>query len=294
MRAIAWFVAAIAGTLVLAALFAWPAWQLAQAIEPDWPFHKVVSRLWQLLMLAAFVVAVRQLGLARRADWGYGLPRSRFLRQFGAGLAIGLATMLPMAIAIVALGIRAPRADFGAVLLLQGIAAGAATGFAVALVEETFFRGLMHGAVARETGFRAALVSTALLYAALHFLTRTRIPAQDVGWDSGFVLLASSFARFAEPLSIADAFITLALVGALLALVRERTGAIAAGMGLHMGWVTVIKATAATTWPDPDSPWSGLVSGFDGFTGWMVAAWAALMLALAWRGGLAGLSRARA
>jgi membrane protease YdiL (CAAX protease family) len=278
MRAIAWFLAVIAGTLVLAAIVAWPVYQLIHALEPDWPFHKVLSRFWQVLMLAGIALAVWRLRLRRHADWGYGLPRARFLSQAGLGLATGIATMLPMALVIVALGIREARPGLDAAMLLTGLAGGALTGFAVAVIEETFFRGLMFRAVLRESGLATALASTALLYSALHFLTRIRIPHEELGPDSGVVLLGAALARFVEPSAIADAFLTLVIVGLLLGLVRYWTGSIAAGIGLHMGWVCVIKTTAAMTRLDETAPWSGLVSGFDGFTGWLVAGWGVLIL----------------
>lgn len=286
MRALLWFLAAVVGTLVLAALVAYPAWLLAHALQPDWAFHKVVSRLWQLLLLAGLVVAVRRLRLRGREDWGYGLPRAQFLRQAGAGFAIGLATMLPMSFAMVALGIYAPEGGPGFAALLRFAAAGAAVGVIVALVEETMFRGLVFGAVLRESGFAAALAGSALFYSAIHFFARARLGHADIGWDSGFELLGVALARFADPASIADAFVTLTLVGLLLALVRHRTGGIAAGIGLHAGWVCVMKATRWSTAPAEDARWSFLVSGFDGYTGWLVAAWAALLLtaglALGW------------
>ena len=128
MRAAAGFLAAIFGTLLLAALLAWPAWLLAHALVPEWPFHRVVSRFWQLLLLLGIVFALRGLGLRGREDWGYGLPRGRFLREAGAGLALGIATMLPMTLAMQALGLLALRPDFSATLLLNGVAAGALTG----------------------------------------------------------------------------------------------------------------------------------------------------------------------
>jgi membrane protease YdiL (CAAX protease family) len=278
MRAVGWFLAAIAGTLVLAAIAAWPVYQLAHALEPDWPFHKVVGRFWQLLMLAGIAVAVWRLGMRGRADWGYGLPRARFLRQAGAGLALGVATMLPMALVIVALGIRNPRPGLDALMLLSGIGAGALTGLTVAIVEESFFRGLMFRAVSRESGPAVAVWTTALLYSAIHFLARVKIPHAEVGWDSGIALLGSALARFAEPSAIADAFVTLAIVGLLLGLVRHWTGSIAAGIGLHMGWVCVIKATSAVTRHDEAARWSFLVSDFDAFTGWLVAGWSCTIL----------------
>ena len=290
MRAAGWFLAAIVGTLVLAALAAWPVYQLAHALQPEWAFHKVIGRFWQLLMLAGIAVAVWRLGLRGRADWGYGLPRARFLRQACVGLMAGLASMLPMALVIVALGIRNPRPAFDAGMLMSGIATGAVTGLLVALVEETFFRGLMFRAVHRDAGPVAAVWTTALLYAAIHFFARVKIPHAEVDWGSGIALLGASLARFADPLPIADAFLTLAMVGLLLGLVRHWTGSIAAGIGLHMGWVCVIKATATVTRQDPAAPWSFLVSSFDGFTGWLVAGWSCAILLALWlaRGRFAG------
>lgn len=281
MRAILWFLAAILGTLLLAALAAWPVWQLAQALEPDWPFHKVVSRLWQLLLLIGLALTVSRLGLRGRADWGYGLARAGFLRQSAAGLALGIVTMLPMSVAIVALGIRMLRPGLEAALLLEGLVTGLVAGLLVAIVEETFFRGLMFRAVSRASGLALAVAGTSLLYSAIHFLARARMPASEIGWDSGFTLLGAAFTRFADPAAFADAFIALVLVGVLLALVRARTGAIAAGIGLHMGWICVIKTTTFATGPVADAPWGFLVGSLDGYTGWLVAGWALLMILIA-------------
>jgi membrane protease YdiL (CAAX protease family) len=285
MRAALAFIGAIFGTLLLAALLAWPAWNLFHALMPDWPFHRIVSRLWQLVLLAALLVAMRRLRLRGRVDWGYGLPRRVFLRQLGAGLAIGAATMLPMSLAMHALGLHVLRPGFDAGLLAAAVLEGAAIGLAVAVVEETFFRGLMYRAIERESGFAAAAWCTALVYASIHFFARVKIPATEVAWDSGFRLLGGALANLSHPLIIIDSFVTLVLVGLLLALARRRTGAIAACIGLHMGWVWVIKATLAVSREVEPSAFSHLVSRFDGYTGWLVAAWAALLILVARRQG---------
>lgn len=288
MRAALAFLAVIFGTLVVAAALAWPAWSAAHALGPDWPFHRVVSRLWQLILLVAFLLAMRRLRLRGRADWGYGLPRPAFLRQLAAGLAIGVATMLPMSVAMHALGIHELRPEFGMPLLAGAVAEGAAIGLVVAVIEETFFRGLMYRAVDRESGFAAAAWCTALVYASIHFFARVKIPAEDVGWDSGFHLLGGALANLARPLTILDSFVSLTLVGLLLAQVRRQTGAIAACIGLHMGWVWVIKTTLAIGHEVEPASLSFLVSRFDGYTGWLVAAWALLLIVVAqWRGWLA-------
>jgi membrane protease YdiL (CAAX protease family) len=288
MRAALAFLGVIFGTLLLAAALAWPAWNGIHPLEPDWPFHRIVSRLWQLILLLAFLLAMRRLRLRGRDDWGYGVPRPAFVRQFGAGLGIGVATMLPMSIAMHALGIHELRPEFGAALLAAAVLEGALVGLVVAVVEETFFRGLMYRAIERESGFAAAAWCTALVYASIHFFARVKIPAAEVAWDSGFRLLGGALANLSHPVTIIDSFVTLVLVGLLLALARRRTGAIAACIGLHMGWVWVIKATLAVSREVEPSTFSHLVSRFDGYTGWLVAAWALLLTLVAcWRGWLA-------
>jgi membrane protease YdiL (CAAX protease family) len=285
MRATLAFLAAIFGTLFLAALLAYPVWLGVHAMVPEWAFNRIVGRFWQLLLLIGLLVALRRLGLRGREDWGWGLPRPVFLRQAGAGLAIGVATMLPMTIAMFALGILRLRPEFGMPMLLHAIVGGLLAGLVVAIIEETFFRGLMYRAVERESGFVAAACSTSIVYAAIHFFARTKIPADAVALDSGLRLLGDALDNFLNPLPVLDSFATLVMVGLLLALVRRRTGAIAVGLGLHMGWVSVIKATIVTTRVNEGAPASFLVGSFDGYTGWLVAAWAAVLIAVAWSRG---------
>ena len=293
MRAALAFLGVIFGTLLLAAALAWPAWNGIHALEPEWPFHRIVSRLWQLILLLALLLAMRRLRLRGRDDWGYGVPRPAFLRQLAAGLGIGVATMLPMSIAMHALGIRELLPDVDASLLAAALLEGALVGLAVAVVEETFFRGLMYRAIERESGFAAAAGCTALVYAAIHFFARVKIPDAEVAWDSGFRLLRGALANLSHPLAIVDSFVTLTLVGLLLALVRRRTGAIAACIGLHMGWVWVIKSTLAVSREAGPSAVSALVSRFDGYTGWLVAAWALLLIVAARRFGWLAAPAAR-
>ncbi|MBM5811894.1 MAG: CPBP family intramembrane metalloprotease [Gammaproteobacteria bacterium] len=282
MRAAGWFLLAIGGTLLAAALLAWPVFELAHAAWPELAFHRVVTRFWQLLMLGGIALCVWRLGLRGRADWGYGAPRPRFLREAASGLAAGLAMALPAAGALVLLGVRQwlPAPDAGE--LLGDLGSDLATALAVALLEETFFRGLMYRGIERESGATAAIVLTSIVYAAVHFLGRTPIAAAEVDWGSGLVLLAGALDRFASPLEIADAFATLLVVGLLLGAVRHRTGSIGACFGLHLAWVWVIQATLDVTALDPESRQAALVSSYDGFTGWLVAGWAALMLIGLW------------
>jgi hypothetical protein len=125
-------------------------------------------------------------------------------------------------------------------------------------------------------------VLTSLLYSSVHFLgERFRIPAEQVDWRSGFVLLGNFFNAYRQPLAIVDGFIALTLVGVLLAIVRERMEHIGAAIGLHAGFVAVIQVIRKTSIVVPDHPMSFLVGRRDGIVGWLVVLMTALVLPLA-------------
>ena len=282
MRAFALFVASIAGTLLVAALLAYPLYLLVHPLEPEWWFDKIATRLWQLLMLIAVVFVVRRLRLTTRSDFGYGVPRLRWRRQFWVGLAAGLATMLPVTLALLALGVRSLRPDLDSTLLAQALLAGLGSGLAVGFLEETFFRGLMQGAVLREWHRPLpAILLVAVLYAALHFLARVRIPHAGIGWHSGLTLLGAVLGNFAAPGTVVDSFLSFTAVGLLLGLVSWWTGSIALAVGLHAGWVWIIRATIGVTSGNAAAPLAWLVSRSDGYTGWLVLGWTLLVTALA-------------
>lgn len=274
MRAFAWFMGMfVVGFAVMAAL-TYPAWLLVHP-HLDAPFHRIGGRIGQLALLVCLVLVARRLNIADRASWGYGIPRRDFLRELVKALGIGIATMVPIIVIMALLGLRewkggvTPDAALLAKLTLRGFA----TGMAVALIEETFLRGAMFTAIARESGTRLAIILTALIYAATHFFVSARIPADAVTSMSGVHLVTGTLTKFADPLAIADAFLCLFAVGVLLAAVRAATGHVAACMGLHAGWVWVITFVRQTSEPNDAHPLRFLLSQFDGLVGWLVLAW---------------------
>lgn len=274
MRAFLAFLAAIAGTMLLTAIVAYPVYVALHAAGAELQFHKVASRLWQLLMLGGVVLVVWRFRLTSRRDWGYGVPRPAWLRQFGVGLLAGLVTMLPITLSMIGLDVRPLRPELDLARIGGALLAGALSGLAVGFVEETFFRGLMQGAVLRETRRPAlALVAVATLYSAMHFLDRARIPHEQVEWSSGFVLLSGILGKFGAFGGIVDAFLCLLAVGLVLGIVTWWTGSIALAVGLHAGWVWMMRTTVGATAANDSSPLAWLISDADGYTGWLVLAW---------------------
>jgi uncharacterized protein len=150
------------------------------------------------------------------------------------------------------------------------------SGLAVGFLEETVLRGVMFTAIARESGTRTAILLTSVVYSAVHFLTSYHIAADQVTSHSGIDLLAGMLHWFSTPLAMADAFLCLFAVGWVLAMIRAKTGNIAACIGLHAGWVWVILFTHELSKPVRDQPLSFLLSQFDGFIGWLVLGWTIL------------------
>jgi uncharacterized protein len=278
MRAFAWFLGLILLALAVMASLTYPAWQL---LHPAFglPFHRVSDRLGMITLLVGFLLVARRLRLADRVSLGFGLPPRRFLRE--AGIAFGIGVLLMGVIIAIMLALQLRLLRPGVMLNWQTFgklaAEGLLRGIAVALIEETFLRGAMWTGIARQSGAATATVLTALIYALTHFVTSYHVPPDQISWHSGIDMLAHSFGAFARPLQVADAYICLFAVGVVLAMVRMRTGNIAASLGLHAGWVWVITFVRETSVADLSNPLHVLLSRFDGVVGWLVCAWTVLV-----------------
>jgi membrane protease YdiL (CAAX protease family) len=271
VRSFAIFLGLIALSLAGIAFLAYPVWSLLPA-DAGFKFHRVASRVAMLTFLVGFILVARRLKVADRVSLGFALPAGEFVREAAKGWLLGVVLMTPVVATMVLLDMRAwkPSASLDAMSLVKLVALGIVSGLAVALIEEVFMRGVMHSAIARESGTVAAITSVSLVYAATHFFSRVRIPADQVDSGSGIDMLAGVLT---QPVPILDAFLCLAAVGVLLGMVRALTGNIAACVGLHAGWVAVILVVRGSSVRNPEGPATWMLSDYDGFIGWMVLAW---------------------
>jgi hypothetical protein len=272
MRTFFIFVALLAGSLIVAAALTYPAWLLVGTISVE-PVHRVMNRLAMLFALIGLIVLTRRLGLSNRESTGYGVPRREFLRQLVIGWLCGFVLMAPLVAFLFGLDIRELKSGFDGewgVLFVSG----ALSGLAVAFIEETFFRGVLFSAIRRTSGAAAAIIAPSLLYAALHFLGgKLRVAPDEVAWSHGFIVLSRLFERYAQPIALLDSFLALFALGALLALIRLRTGAIAACIGLHAAGVCTIAVLRKATIVDVNAPYAEWVGTYDGVIGWAALLW---------------------
>ncbi|MBC8027563.1 MAG: CPBP family intramembrane metalloprotease [Steroidobacteraceae bacterium] len=284
MRSFAIFAALIALALAGIAAFAYPAWLATQAMGLDFKFHRVASRIAMLTFLVGFLFVAKRLRVTDRASLGFALPAPAFFAELAKALVLGAVLMLPVLATMVVLDMRElkPGLSLAAFDWAGIVAMGLGTGLVVAFIEETALRGVMHTAIARESGAVWAVVLVSLIYAATHFLGKARIPPDQIGPGSGIEMLSLMLAAFANFGGIADAFLCLAAVGVLLGVVRHLTGNVAACIGLHASWVAIIYAVRETSERRETGPAAWLMSDYDGFIGWMVLAWTVAIGAVLW------------
>jgi membrane protease YdiL (CAAX protease family) len=283
MRAFAWFLGSILLAGLIGACIAYPAYELTSSFA-TFAFHRVASRIFMLVLALLLVMLCRHLNLKQRRDFGYGLPWRRFLKVCTLWAGLGIVTASAGAAFLLSTHLRVMNADFvpSAVSFARIFLIGLGSGIAVALIEETVFRGALHTAIERESGPWMAAVLTAPLFAVLHFTAKARIPAAALSWGSGFDLLALSFAPLGHPALVLDAFLSWLVVGLILSLTRALTGNIAVAIGLHAGWGVVLRMLQEAT-AGADAPaYSAWVGHFDGLLGYWLLPWGAAIAAALW------------
>ncbi len=275
MRATLLFFAYCFLCLVLAAFVA-PALLATGWIELE-P-HRLMSRLAQIFILLGIWPLLRLFQLADRVSLGYGVSGPALRRAVGWGWVQGVAILLALVLALLALEIRVPDpnlADWSAILgkVLQALIGGLLIG----VLEETFFRGALYTAIRRRDGLASALFWSSLLYAVLHFMKPGALPEGMVFDGSGSLWMFVQVFVDVFQWKHLDSLVALFLVGLFLALVRERTGHIGWCIGLHAGWVFVIQTTRRVTDGNESSGLAFLVGGYDGTIGWLAALWIGLL-----------------
>jgi len=252
-------------------------------------FSLVVSRGAQVILLLSLIPLSRALHLGRHE---LGIPPTWAAggRQLLSGLAIGIGILSLHVTLLLQLRVFKPNPDVAPTLADFSVAMpnALASGLLVAIMEEFIFRGVMLAALVRYSRPVCGVLVTAGYYALLHFVKSDLRPAgANVHWDSGFVILAHGIDYLMTETTV-DALLALFCAGLFLATVRLlRPDGLALCIGIHAGWVVVIKLARRYTNPDPHMRLSYLVSWYDQVIGYAAAGWISLLLAvvlyLAWR-----------
>jgi len=202
------------GYLVVLAL---ASWGVASLLAPwlPYPFFKILRRAATVLAALTLVPFLTRIQHRRLRDLGLAVS-SAFWTFLAQGIGVGTLLFGALLSALWALGVvtwHVPTAQGW----LQ-LAAFVPAAFAIAVLEELFFRGVVLQSLVADVGAGWAVGLSSLLYAVLHFIK-----------------------YLARPLSVLPELIGLALLGILLASAYLRTRSLALPIGVHMSVAYLAK-----------------------------------------------------
>jgi uncharacterized protein len=258
----------VAGVILLGALLApWLFW-ITQQLAPHvsalqgfaaYPFHRFFDRSVMIVALAGVWPLLRILGFHSWSGLGYIRARGSFRHLLG-GWVLGAGSLALLIMVTVAWGSHTVHLDKSGGQIAGAMLRYFFVGVAVALVEETLFRGVLQGALQRQMNAVLALLAASVVYSAVHFLKpyNANIPADQVQWNSGFICLIEAVPQSFNHHGVFVSIVTLFLAGCVLGLAYVKTGALYLPIGLHAGWV----------WSNEFARWLGAGSISDDMVAW--------------------------
>jgi membrane protease YdiL (CAAX protease family) len=191
-------------------------------------FHRAILiaaalLLWPLLRIS-HVRSMADLGLTPNPRWG---------RDVCVGALLAAIPLLCCGALLIGFHVYSFRhilawSRFGKVLVAS---------IAVPFIEEAFFRGIILGVLLRTGRKYMPILVVSALFAAVHFLKAPERTSAVVAWSSGLNSISHAFGRFGDPMMVASAFVTLFLIGCVLADARVLTHSLWLSIGLHAGWI---------------------------------------------------------
>ena len=296
MRALAAFLLYFFGCLLLSALLLpvlhpLAAIALGEAAEPSGSLYRVAM----LFMFIGLPWFLKRLDLLDWRALGFTLPARPAWAAIGWGLGYGVVILAVLVAGLLLTGARHFDPEgFAAGRLLQVALAGVISGLLVGVIEEAFFRGMMHTGMRRTLAFWPTALLTSTFYAAVHFMRPAELPAgAELDVAASLEMLGLGLANLGDVARIHDSLLALLLAGLLLAMVRERTGGILWCIGIHAGWVAVIKVSKYLTDSGGPGGASFWIGEYDRITGWLAAIWLLALAAAYWHWSRGRIDRAR-
>jgi membrane protease YdiL (CAAX protease family) len=231
-----YFVAIVIIGALLAPLLFWSAQSLAAhgvfsflaKYDFETFFHRAILMaaallLWPFLLIS-HVRGMADVGLAPNPRWG---------RDFCAGVVLSAIPLLCCGALLIAFHVY----SFRHILALSRFGKVFAASITVPFIEEAFFRGIILGVLLRTGRKYMPILAVSALFAVVHFLKAPERTSAIVTWSSGLNSIANSFGRVGDLMMLASAFVTLFLIGCVLADARVVTNSLWLAIGLHAGWI---------------------------------------------------------
>ncbi len=234
------FLAYLIGTVLLgAALAPWLYWSgltlahhAAFSFLANTDFQRFFNRSVLISALVLLIPLLRSIGIEQFQK--LGLRRNPYrIRHLTGGFIIAACTLGALGACFVAFGVFELKNPFPGNLLPPILL----TAIVVAVIEETLFRGAILGLLRQTFPDVPAAILVSALFSVIHFLSPPKEQVISVHWYSGFALLPQAFWRFSDTWAVLGGFVTLGVLGLILAHASVRTSSLWLGIGIHSGLI---------------------------------------------------------
>lgn len=293
MRTIIIFLSFMAYTFIVGALISPWVYELVQYIAglgdnsfceylEGQKFGKVSNRCFMIIAATGIYPTLKAFNAFNKKDLGYDLPRKPFLKEIGKGLPFGIISLCILAILILSFDLREidPKADVGK--FISTFLKAALGALALSFIEETFFRGIILNSMSRTLKVRTTIIISSVLFASVHLLrNKSDVVISTVDWSTGFYYLSLTLQNYTNP-DMLGSWLTLFTCGVFLSFVSLHYGNIGRCIGIHMGWVLIIKGFEGITDTIKGGPYAWMIGDYDKVTGYLSFTIIAIMCIAYW------------
>jgi membrane protease YdiL (CAAX protease family) len=233
-----------------------------------------------ILMSAIFIIPImKSYKLYDRQLVGYLEPKIKFILNICKGFALSLLVSTLLIFSFKYFDIR--NINFNLFifdqLFLYSVLFIIFISLIISIIEESFFRGIMIQKSNNLISKFSIIIFSSLIYSLFHFIKIPLIIDDNILWNSGLIELFNVFINFHKVIFI-DAAITLFIFGILLGVIRTYFKTISYGIGIHTGFIFIIKIFKQNSSVNFDSSYIFMLSPYDHFTGHLSTIWITTIL----------------
>ena len=246
--------------------------------QPMFALNKAIKYGAILLCIIFIFPTLKLKRLYNRSLIGFTEPKKEFILNTFKGFFISIILSIPLIFLFLFLDMRNlnnTQIFFDG--FLTTIIFTILISYLISFIEESFFRGILIQKNKSILQTTYIILFSGAVYSLFHFIKIPLILDEEIFWNTGLIEIFNVFSNFYNLVSI-DAAITLLVFGTLLGFIRIKTMSISYCIGIHAGFVFVIKVFRQNTNVNFDSEYNSLLSSYDHFTGHLSTLWIILVL----------------
>ena len=247
--------------------------------QPMLALNKAIKYGTILLAILFIIPAIKYKKIFSKEKLGFFGSKKVFLKNVFKGFLLSIVLSLPLLFLMNFLEIRSfnfAQITFDSYFFLSLLII-IFLSFLISFIEESFFRGILIQKNRFLLNNIFILFSSSIVYSIFHFLKLPLILDEHIYWYTGILELLNLFSNLFTSIPY-DAAITLFFFGILLGIIRQCFNTISYGIGIHAGFVFVIKNIKQNTSVNSESNYNFLLSPYDQFTGHLSTIWISILI----------------